>query len=60
MFSYDKILCYFVVVTVETFSNYLSESRKDLSLWLNWVKHESGASHFDSHDTAWSGIHNFL
>lgn len=60
MFSYDKILCYFVVVAIETFSNYLSESRKDLSLWPNWVKHESGGSHFDSHDTAWSEIHNFL
>lgn len=31
MFSYDKILCYFVVVTPETLSNYLPESKKDLS-----------------------------
>lgn len=31
MFSCDKILCYVVVVTPETLSNYLSESKKDLS-----------------------------
>lgn len=31
MFSYDNILCYFVVASPETLSNYLSESKKDLS-----------------------------